>query len=139
MSEEVNKLRATSVHIVSISNETPDKVPSLIRKWMSDNQDIVSDPGAILIFSPYVITYSCISEFKDGTEKTILKLNAWMERDKWATLKDADELRAYAFQLQDKYEGLEVEFTLSLSIKGIEDTDRDFNFMSAFMIKNATV
>jgi hypothetical protein len=74
---------------------------------------------------------------KDG--KNYLSLTGYMSRTKWATLSDADDLRAFAFQLEKNHANLKVNVTLALRVKNTDETDESYNFVEAYFAHNKEV
>jgi hypothetical protein len=73
---------------------------------------------------------------RDKENNQCLQLTGFMQREKWATLQDADDLRKFAFHLEKNHKNLKVKVALALSIKEAEETDEDYNFTQAFFTKN---
>jgi predicted restriction endonuclease len=126
----------TGVNVIHVSQDMEtDEIKSFMDSWIDEHPEITSDPGQIVIFSPYEMNYD-LSE-KDGINH--LSLQGFMSRTKWATLSDADDLRAFAFQLERNHKNLKVHVVLSLSVKEYEETDESYNFVSAYFAKNQEV
>lgn len=121
------------VHIVKVNNDVVEDVREFMDEWLDSHPDISTDPAEIVIFSPYDMEYDLVNLPKEQ----ILYLTGWMQRDKWATLQDADDLRKFAFHLEKNHKNLKVNIDLSLSIKGTDETDEDYNFTQAFFQKNS--
>ena len=120
------------VHIINVNNDGNLDVREFMEEWLDENPDISTDPSEIVIFSPYDMDYELINE----GDSQLLLLHGWMQREKWATLQDADDLRNFAFHLEKNHKNLKVKVFLSLSIKEYNETDEEYNFTQAFFAKN---
>jgi len=120
------------VHIVKVSSEVTDDVQAFMEEWLENNANISTDPAEIVIFSPYDMEYDLVN-IKD---EQILYLTGYMQREKWATLQDADDLRKFAFHLEKNHKNLKVNVDLALSVKQCDETDETYNFTQAFFSKN---
>jgi hypothetical protein len=126
----------SGVNIIYVSPELePEMIKEQMDKWIDENVHITSDPGQIVIFSPYKMEYS-LTKIENVDH---LDLLGYMDRTKWATLSDADDLRSFAFQLENNHANLKVKVRLGLSVKEYEDVDEDFNFVRAYFDKNQEV
>lgn len=124
------------VNVIHVSQDfEPQEIKEFMDNWIDQNPDITSDPGQIVIFSPYDMKYSL--ENIDGINH--LTLTGYMSRTKWATLADADDLRSFAFQLQKNHANLIVKVDLALSVKAFEEDDESYNFVRAYFEKNQEV
>jgi len=126
----------TGVNVINVSQDLdPDDIKTFMDNWIDEHPHITSDPGQIVIFSPYDMKYN-LNKINDINH---LELIGYMSRTKWATLSDADDLRSFAFQLQKNHANLKVSVTLSLSVKEYEEDDESYNFVHAYFAKNKEV
>jgi hypothetical protein len=122
-------------NIINVPSDMPSKqIKTFMDDWIDQHPDVTSDPGQIVIFSPYQMFYKL--DKVNGVDQ--LELTGFMDRDKWATLSDANDLRNFALQLEKNHKNLKVKVTLALSIKEYEE-DNDFNFVNAYFAKNKEV
>ena len=135
MNEETDQElpEVNGVHIIKVNNDGSEDIKSFMEDWLEENADISTDPCEIVIFSPYDMDYVLD---RDEENNQSLQLTGFMQREKWATLQDADDLRKFAFHLEKNHKNLKVKVTLALSIKEAEETDEDYNFTQAFFNKN---
>ena len=135
MNEETDQElpEVNGVHIIKVNNDGSEDIKSFMEDWLEENADISTDPCEIVIFSPYDMDYVLD---RDEENNQYLQLTGFMQREKWATLQDADDLRKFAFHLEKNHKNLKVKVTLALSIKEAEETDEDYNFTQAFFTKN---
>ena len=135
MNEETDQElpEVNGVHIIKVNNDGSEDIKSFMEDWLEENADISTDPCEIVIFSPYDMDYVLD---RDEENNQSLQLTGFMQREKWATLQDADDLRKFAFHLEKNHKNLKVKVTLALSIKEAEETDEDYNFTQAFFTKN---
>lgn len=134
--QEDDRPVVSGVNIIHVPQSLkPKEIKNFMDDWIEANTDITSDPGQIVIFSPYDMTYD-LDEY-DGNYT--LKLVGFMAREKWATLSDADDLRNFAFQLEKNHKNLKVEVDLALSIKKYDEDDENYNFVSAYFASNQDV
>lgn len=135
MDEELPKV--TGVHIIHVSQDLPaEEIQGFMEDWIAENSDISTDPGEVVIFSPYQMDYTLTDTEDDGQ---ILFLVGYMAREKWATLSDADDLRKFAFQLEESHKNLKVGVELALSVKEPEEADKNYNFVTSYFEKNEEV
>jgi len=128
--------KVTGINVINVPmDQTPDEIKKFMDEWIKTNQEITSDPGQVVIFSPYDMRY----KFENVEGIDHLSLTGYMDRTKWATLSDADDLRSFAFQLQKNHSNLKVSITLALSIKEFEETNEDYNFVEAYFENNVEV
>ena len=134
MNEEIDQdlPEVNGVHIIKVNNDGSEDIKSFMEDWLEENADISTDPCEIVIFSPYDMEYN-LGRSENGQ---YLHLTGYMQREKWATLQDADDLRKFAFHLEKNHKNLQVKVTLALSIKEAEETDEEYNFTQAFFAKN---
>ena len=126
----------TGVHIIHVSQDLPaEDIQGFMEEWISENSNISTDPGEVVIFSPYQMDYT-LSDTEDG--QTLL-LVGYMAREKWATLSDADDLRKFAFQLEESHKNLKVGVELALSVKEPDETNQNYNFVASYFEKNEEV
>jgi hypothetical protein len=135
MNEETDQElpEVNGVHIIKVNNDGSEDIKSFMEDWLEENADISTDPCEIVIFSPYDMEYILD---RDKENNQCLQLTGFMQREKWATLQDADDLRKFAFHLEKNHKNLKVKVALALSIKEAEETDEDYNFTQAFFTKN---
>lgn len=128
--------KVTGVNVINVSQDlSSEEIKDFMDNWIEEHPHITSDPGQIVIFSPY----DMVHEIYDKDDITYLNLIGYMSRTKWATLSDADDLRSFAFQLEKNHLNLKVKVSLALSIKEYEETDEDYNFVDAYFSKNKDV
>lgn len=134
--QEDDRPVVSGVNIIHVPQTLkPKEIKIFMDDWIESNTDITTDPGQIVIFSPYDMTYTL--EENDGNFS--LKLIGYMAREKWATLSDADDLRNFAFQLEKNHKNLKVEIDLALSVKRFDEDDENYNFVSAYFASNQDV
>lgn len=126
----------SGVNIIHVPNDMPHKeIKPFMDEWIEEHPEVTSDPGQIVIFSPYQMFYKM--EKIDGVDH--LELTGFMDREKWATLSDADDLRSFAFQLEKNHSNLKVKVVLALSVKEFVEDNKDYNFVTAYFSKNKEV
>lgn len=134
--QEEEKPEVSGVNIIHVpQNLKPKEIKTFMDDWIESNVDITTDPGQIVIFSPYDMKY----ELNEANGNFKLKLIGYMSREKWATLSDADDLRNFAFQLEKNHKNLKVEVDLALSVKKYEEDDETYNFVHAYFASNQDV
>lgn len=134
--QEDDRPVVSGVNIIHVPQTLkPKEIKTFMDDWIESNTDITTDPGQIVIFSPYDMSYTLDEE----DNYFYLKLVGYMAREKWATLSDADDLRNFAFQLEKNHKNLKVEIDLALSVKKFEEDDENYNFVSAYFASNQDV
>jgi len=64
MDEELPKV--TGVHIIHVSQDLPaEDIQGFMEDWIAENSDISTDPGEVVIFSPYQMDYT-LTDTEDG-------------------------------------------------------------------------
>lgn len=134
MKDKFPEVSGVNIIHVPIDMATKDIKP-FMDEWIDNHLEVTSDPGQIVIFSPYNMFYKL--EKIDGVDH--LELTGYMDREKWATLSDADDLRKFAFQLEKNHNNLKVKVVLALSVKEFEEDNKDYSFVNAYFSKNKEV
>ena len=130
------KPEVTGVNILHVPiNLSTAQIKEYMDNWIDEHPEVTTDPGQVVIFSPYDMHYTL--KKVDGVDH--LQLMGYMDRTKWATLSDANELREFAFKLEKEHANLKVEVILALSVKEYEETDEDYDFVHAYMSVNEEV
>jgi hypothetical protein len=128
--------RVTGVNIIHVSQDLEaNEVENFMSNWVDEHPDVTSDPGQIVIFSPYEMFYTL--ENIEGID--YLDLTGYMDRTKWATLSDADDLRGFALQLEKNHANLKVRVKLALSVKEFDEDNDNYNFVTEYFAKNQDV
>jgi hypothetical protein len=128
--------KVSGVNIIHVSQDLEaDEIQQFMSNWVDEHPDVTTDPGQIVIFSPYQMFYTL--ENIDGID--YLDLTGYMDRTKWATLSDADDLRGFAFQLEKNHADLKVSVKLALSVKEFDEIDEKYNFVTEYFAKNQDV
>ncbi len=126
----------SGINVINVSQDlSPEEIKEFMDNWIDEHPHITSDPGQIVIFSPYEMIYELTE--KDGIN--YLNLTGYMSRTKWATLSDADDLRSFAFQLEKNHANLKVNVILALSVKEFSETDESYNFVDSYFAHNREV